>query len=202
MATPPPSPTGMALAAALHDDPFYAALVADLPGHSDARRICLGHYFDVALREGATHGRAQLDSAERGAAIWLLPEDEMTRQEREAAKHEALQTILGPQGFVAYAAMIAAMEQQTAAHIPPESWYLSILGVDPRWQGQGLGAALLTPILAEIDRLGLPCYLETFSERSVHFYQRHGFTIIATHQEPLTVTDYHVLLRPTRGIEH
>jgi MFS family permease len=50
-------------------------------------------------------------------------------------------------------------------------WYLWLLGVDPDRQGQGVGSALLAPILARADAEGLPCALETLTERNVWFYR-------------------------------
>jgi RimJ/RimL family protein N-acetyltransferase len=49
------------------------------------------------------------------------------------------------------------------------------VGVATRFQGQGLGAALLRPTLDRCDREGLPAYLEASSERSAALYERLGF---------------------------
>ena len=56
-------------------------------------------------------------------------------------------------------------------------WYLAVLGTDPPRQGEGLGSALLRPVLDECDRLEIPAYLETSTERNVAFYTRHGFRV-------------------------
>jgi ribosomal protein S18 acetylase RimI-like enzyme len=56
-------------------------------------------------------------------------------------------------------------------------WYLWVLGVQPDRQGQGFGGQLMAPILSQADRDGLPCYLETESERNVAFYRKHGFEV-------------------------
>lgn len=79
--------------------------------------------------------------------------------------------------------------------MPAESWYLSILGVSPERQGQGVGAALLQPTLAEADARGVPCYLETFGEHTLGFYRRVGFVPAASFVEPLTNARYWVLCR-------
>ena len=46
------------------------------------------------------------------------------------------------------------MAEQTATVVPPESWYLSIVGIAPPFQGQGLGPSLIQPILDRTDELG------------------------------------------------
>ena len=56
-------------------------------------------------------------------------------------------------------------------------WYLGTLGVDPDRQSRGVGTALLSRWLAEVDRGGMPAYLETDSEGNVGFYQRLGFAV-------------------------
>jgi len=54
-------------------------------------------------------------------------------------------------------------------------WYLSILGVDPPFQGQGIGAALLQPVFAVCERDNIPAFLETAHESSLKFYLKLGF---------------------------
>ena len=65
---------------------------------------------------------------------------------------------------------------------PGPHWYLMILGVEPAHQGQGIGTRLIAPQLARAHSAGLPCYLETMTERDVAFYQKNGFTV-AHHAE-------------------
>lgn len=61
-------------------------------------------------------------------------------------------------------------------------WYLVMLGVAPNYQGQGVGGSLIQPVLAQADEAGLPCYLETSTERGVNFYQKHGFEVLRSGQ--------------------
>lgn len=64
-------------------------------------------------------------------------------------------------------------------------WYLVGLGVSPVYQGQGIGGSLIQPILKQADEEGLPCYLETETAGAIRFYQRHGFEILRTGEQPL-----------------
>ena len=52
-----------------------------------------------------------------------------------------------------------------------------VLGVDPPRQGEGLGSALMQPVLELCDRERVPAYLESSKERNVDFYARHGFRV-------------------------
>jgi GNAT superfamily N-acetyltransferase len=88
------------------------------------------------------------------------------------------------------------MSAKSATLVGDAAWYLSIVAVDPAAQGQGLGRILLEPTIAEADRAGVTCYLETFSQRNLSFYQRLGFAAAARFTEPTTGSDYTVMIRP------
>jgi len=87
------------------------------------------------------------------------------------------------------------MHTHAASMVDSAAWYLSIVAVNPTAQGKGLGRALLEPTLAEADRAGATCFLETFSPRAHAFYERLGFTSAARLTEPTTGADYVVMVR-------
>lgn len=57
-------------------------------------------------------------------------------------------------------------------------YYLQFVGVEPAWQGRGMGSALLRPVLERCDRERMPAYLEASSERNRTLYERHGFDVV------------------------
>ena len=59
----------------------------------------------------------------------------------------------------------------------PPHWYLAVLGTDPSAQGQGLGSAVLAPVLQRCDEDGVGAYLESSKESNIAFYSRHGFRL-------------------------
>lgn len=59
----------------------------------------------------------------------------------------------------------------------PPHRYLSVLGTDPISQGQGLGSAVLRPVLQQCDSDQIAAYLESSKERNIDFYARHGFRV-------------------------
>jgi GNAT superfamily N-acetyltransferase len=61
----------------------------------------------------------------------------------------------------------------------PPHWYLAVLGVEPDHQGQGLGSAVLKPVLEQCDADGVGAYVESSKERNIDFYARHGFRVTA-----------------------
>jgi GNAT superfamily N-acetyltransferase len=68
------------------------------------------------------------------------------------------------------------VQQVMEEHHPAEPhYYIRWVGVRPGLQGQGLGSALIRPVLDRCDSDGLPAYIEASSERSAALYERLGF---------------------------
>jgi len=62
--------------------------------------------------------------------------------------------------------------------MPQPHWYLWALGVDPAYQGRGIGGSLLEPVFARARDAGFACYLETQTESNVGFYRKQGFDLL------------------------
>ncbi|MBK7951345.1 MAG: GNAT family N-acetyltransferase [Deltaproteobacteria bacterium] len=54
-------------------------------------------------------------------------------------------------------------------------WYLAVLGVDPEYQGRGIGTQLIDGLRALAHTESLPIYLESDRPESVAFYRARGF---------------------------
>lgn len=63
-------------------------------------------------------------------------------------------------------------------------FYLWGLAVDPARKSNGIGTALLQPVLEKAGTQKMPIYLETHDERNVRYYQRYGFNLIHTANIP------------------
>jgi GNAT superfamily N-acetyltransferase len=59
------------------------------------------------------------------------------------------------------------------------SWYLAVLGTDPRFRGRGVARRLLERTLERCDVDGLPAWLETTDDSNLPIYERFGFTTFA-----------------------
>ena len=75
--------------------------------------------------------------------------------------------------------LFSTLTERESREMSEPHWTLSLLGVSPTCQGQGIGSLLLQPVLEQADKEGTPCYLATFSEQAVRFYQKHGFVILS-----------------------
>jgi GNAT superfamily N-acetyltransferase len=191
--------TVAALVDSLRYDPFYVAITEQFAGNEARRRQALAHYFDYSMSEGARMGRLVVwPDPSVGAAVWLLPAEAAVHDAEARAKAGFLATALGATGADAYWRMIDFMRPRALAAVPESAWYLSIVGVTPSVQGQGIGTRLIEPTLGEADDAGVDCYLETFDGRNPGFYLRLGFLAVGSHAEPVTGATYTIMRRPPK----
>jgi ribosomal protein S18 acetylase RimI-like enzyme len=57
-------------------------------------------------------------------------------------------------------------------------WYLELLAVDPKYQGQGFARMLLKPFLKHLDKKKLPIWLVTTTKRNLGFFEKFDFSIL------------------------
>jgi len=58
-----------------------------------------------------------------------------------------------------------------------QHWHLGPVGVLPSHQGTGIGTELLSRFCLEVDACCAPAYLETDTDKNVHFYERFDFQV-------------------------
>jgi ribosomal-protein-alanine N-acetyltransferase len=79
------------------------------------------------------------------------------------------------------------------------------IGVDPEWQGKGVGRALLRALIARADEFAAPVYLEvrTDNEAAIGLYEAHGFTRIGMRRRYYwpSGADAYTMARPARVAE-
>jgi ribosomal protein S18 acetylase RimI-like enzyme len=68
-----------------------------------------------------------------------------------------------------------------ASHdLDEEHWHVGPVGVEPGFQGRGIGGALLRALCASFDQEGRVGWLETDKERNVRFYNAFDFEVVET----------------------
>ncbi|MGE3249256.1 MAG: GNAT family N-acetyltransferase [Hyphomonadaceae bacterium] len=117
------------------------------------------------------HGTAHIASHARAVALWLPPGVEPDGEAMQALIEETLRPEID-------ADMEGFLEGMARHHPEAPHWYLPMIAADPRWMGQGLGAALLKHALRRCDADGLPAYLESSNPRNISLYERHGFEAV------------------------
>jgi ribosomal protein S18 acetylase RimI-like enzyme len=189
-------PACASMVAALAGDPFYRCISSEFGTDDARRRAALTQYFNYSIRQGARIGRVvHLDEAEIGVAVWVLPQSGEVQEREKSRKARFLRKALGGHGYLSYEQIVGYMSARAGTVLGSDAWYLSIVAVAPRAQGQGLGARLLAPTLAEAAAARAVCYLETFNPRSLRFYERLGFATQAEFDEPRTRARYAIMTR-------
>lgn len=169
---------GQMLARAFLVDPAYTAL---FPNEAE-RAPALQRLFGAVVGYSLVYGLVHTTPAVEGAACWLSPgntEITLWRMLRTGLGLQRAVARFNPQARQEFLAALAYMDEIHKRKAPGPHWYLWALGVDPDCQGQGVGSRLLQPVLAQADREGVPCYLETQTERNVAFYQKRGFQVVS-----------------------
>jgi ribosomal protein S18 acetylase RimI-like enzyme len=111
-----------------------------------------------------------------GAALWLPPDVH--------SDEEALGAVVQSSVAAERQAEVFAVFERMASYHPREPhWFLPLIAVDPRCQGQGYGSTLLRHTLAQCDRDHTPAYLESSNPANIPLYERHGFVALGTIQE-------------------
>ncbi|MFF0185262.1 GNAT family N-acetyltransferase [Streptomyces sp. NPDC005244] len=159
---------------AFQDDPVSGWVFPDPADRRATHHRLMAAFTDIVLAEG------RVDLAEDGSAcaLWLdVPAGDHDGGEGEAPDEDAP------------AQLRAAVDQDNerveligrlTADVHPSGrahTYLWMIAVSPERQGEGLGSALMEPVLDRCDREGLAAYLEASNARSRALYERLGFVL-------------------------
>jgi GNAT superfamily N-acetyltransferase len=169
---------GALLARAFVDEPIF---VAALPDRAERARLC-PPLFALNVRYARRFGEAWAAGAEpgamRGGLCWVaMPEAAMTP---ELAQELGFDAVVRDWGGALD--RVEALEEQAMAAITdlPARWrYLPVVGVEPAWQGRGLGSALLRQAVAAAAAAATPLCLVTDRPQTLPLYRRAGFELVA-----------------------
>jgi GNAT superfamily N-acetyltransferase len=175
---------GEVLARAFFDDPLCVYTQPDL----EARRSQFTWLFTQLVREGArqdgVYTNTRIDRPD-GVAVWMPPQAaEPTAEVAVWSEMDQMEQRFGPEAYRRFTEAYRHFEHIHQQWMAGPHWYLALLGVSPRCQRQGIGSALLTPVLQRADQEALPCYLETFVSANVPFYEHRGFQVVEAGVEP------------------
>jgi ribosomal protein S18 acetylase RimI-like enzyme len=156
---------------AYRDNPLLRYILpAGTPEH------LLRWFVGTGIRHGVLYGDAFTTDGVEGVAVWQSPEHTaFTAFGMFRTGLLFLPFKIGFEAFGRLAGYFGVVGEVRKKMVRGPHWYLSELAVDPHCQGRGLGSALIGPALARADADGLPCYCETYTERGVSFYRKHGF---------------------------
>jgi len=162
----------MVLVRAFADDPLISWAVRPDERRAEAYR----RLFDLFVRRlSLPYGHVLTTARLDGVALWIPPgcwHQGTVDQLRQVPEWLA---IVGPRRVPHVSSALNALLRK---HPREPHYYLPFVGVDPGAQGQGIGSALLQPVLGWCDTLRLGAYLENTNARNVVFYERLGFRVV------------------------
>jgi GNAT superfamily N-acetyltransferase len=188
------------LARAFQSDPLYSYILPD----AEARRLHNPPMFAALVRYSLIYGECTTTPDLGGAACWLRPGRTRLTLWRVLRAGLGLQTSVARFPSEARQRFLSVMGYADETHerlMGRPHWYLWALGVEPGRQGQGIGGALLRPVLDRADEDGIACYLETQTEPNVRFYERRGFTVIEDGPVPGHGVPFWTMVRGPGGRE-
>jgi GNAT superfamily N-acetyltransferase len=123
---------------------------------------------------GLAHDEVWMTDDAASVAVWIPPKEQQTAEIDWEAHGQRVVPLFGDR--------LARIEAGDALIMPlrpkRSCWYLATLGTRPDRQGEGLGRAVLAPVLARCDAEGFPALTETTTLENVRFYERLGFVVL------------------------
>jgi len=181
-------------AAAFARDPVFNWL-ARTKGRAEA----LSQFFLWVTRERAIpFGETWMTSDGCAAITWIPPyrEGRPENFREELRLLSVIYALTGLQRISRGGVMARALER---AHPPEPYFYLAFFGVAPRFQGSGLGSALLENTLVRVDATGMPAFLENSNPRNIALYERFGFRVMREIVVRKDAPPLFAMLRPGRN---
>jgi GNAT superfamily N-acetyltransferase len=168
---------GRMLARSFAADPIFAFVEPD-----EAARVAFLEEFMAALTR-RSHRLATAFAtvpALAGVSLWKTPDlRQLSPEQLRMTGLDRVGEWLSPEAMARFERIFEANDDALERASPEAVWYLGVLGVDPAWQGKGLGSRLMQPILDRADAEDLPVTLETGQPRNLPLYARHGFEVTA-----------------------
>ena len=125
-----------------------------IPGEAEWDRIAVP-WFTMMLKDAVTFGRGITDEGYRGVSLWEPPGASRTLPAKLAG---LVRTAMMLRGNLARAIQVQSHLERF--HPGRPYWYLTYIATDPGHQGEGIGGALLAPVLHLADRQRAPVFLE------------------------------------------
>ena len=188
--------TAEALYNAFQAEPFYLAIAQARTNKKETEKEALLKYFDFSIQEAKKYGIFYTkENPAIGASLWHKPQTEEGWEQQGREKKAFLKKYFGAESLAVYKKIAGSMEEMEETVIEDHYWYLSILAVGKTYQKQGFGRKLVSPVLAEADKLGVPTFLETFTKGNLIFYGKLGYEVALEYVEPTLNKTCWVLIR-------
>ncbi len=166
---------GRMLARTFINEPYEVYLTPD----ENKRKKRLVHLYTYVMKFAILYGEAYATSPKlEGVAGWLPPGALGSVWKTIRSGGIGLLFRIGLSHTRKELALIDLFQEEERRHAPFLHWYLTLIGVDPEFQGQGYASKLMRPMLARLDQERVPSYLETELKETVLLYEHFGFEVV------------------------
>lgn len=175
---------GKTIARAYMNDPLFSYFIPD----PLERQKKVQYLFNFQIRYSLSFGEVNTTSSNiEGIAVWL-PHDKAEISPWQAIRYGFifLSLRLGVRIMKKILSYNDFCEEYHKHYANMPHWYLYNVAVDPEHQGKGYASKLLKPFFARMDKLNIPCYLETQIENNISLYKHFGFKVVETATLPNT----------------
>ena len=162
------------LSRAFYNDPYYLWTMPN-----DKRRMAQMHWWmKILLTYTLKYGSVHHTEDHRGIAMWLGPDEPVIDDVKILAMGVAMYPFkIGVRNFLRVLDISGQWKREHKKR-SKRHYYLMVIGVEPEFQGKGIGSRLLQVGLNRADDEGRECYLETVTEADVEFYKKHNFDVV------------------------
>jgi hypothetical protein len=161
------------MARALCDEPHFTYLMPEL----QVRQSVLPWFFRALIQASLAGGETHTTPSIEAGVLWLAPGRDVTIQSVVRTELHSARSKPQWSHFRPGIALGVRMRQVRRRLVPTPHWYLMSLSAEPSVERHAILKALLEPVLSRADSQRVPCYLETFHESDLHFYEETGFRI-------------------------
>ena len=185
---------GTVLTRSFHNNPGVTYVLPD----PDVRRSVLHWFFtSVALRASRLCGEIYTTLNVDGGALWICPGANLSIGHAVRAELLALPQKLDRSTLARWTNLNARLDSVRHHVADKLHWHLIALGTE-RSTNRAIRRALLAPVLAAADWDVRSCYVETFHEADLPFYELCGFQIAGAGQIPKGGPSFWTLIRRPR----
>jgi hypothetical protein len=185
---------GTVLTRAFYNNPGVTYVLPD----PHVRRSVLSWFFgSVALRASRLCGEIYTTVNVDGGALWICPGADLTIGRAVRTEMSSLPLKLDRSSITRWIDVTTHLESVRRHLADKLHWYLMALGTEPS-RNKAVREALMAPVLAAADWDLRSCYVETFHEGDLPFYEECGFRIAGAGEIPKGGPSFWTLIRQPR----
>ncbi len=162
------------LSRAFYNDPYYLWIMPN-----DKRRMAQLHWWmKILLRYTLLYGSIHHTEDHKGIAMWVGPDEPVIDDVKILSMGVVMYPLkIGIRNFLRVLDISGQWKREHKKR-SERHYYLMVIGVEPEFQGTGIGSRLMQVGLNRADDENLECYLETVTEEDVEFYKKHNFDVV------------------------